>query len=253
MLIFSNFTKDDNIGDLSCCPLLYDGSDFPTATHVDFASLNAKSDDVVVLGGGGMLHEWAKLKIETLSKTTRVIVWGIGSNDHDTCLQSFPPFLGECELVGLRDYGNPYRYVPCPSCLSSEFDMCQPPTQDVVIFEHKDKRIPIIDFPKMNNSAKNKSLRDVIRFLCLGQTVITNSYHGAYWSMLLGRKVLIWEPFSSRFFGFKYRVTVCSSVDWLFKLPMAVQADSEYLSECRKLNYNFHDDVITLMIKLMHL
>ncbi|MGF1635377.1 MAG: hypothetical protein ACFCVE_16135 [Phycisphaerae bacterium] len=130
----------------------------------------------------------------------RVVVFGAGCNDHDKRDAWYPAWLSRCDLVGVRDWGQPFDWVPCVSCLSPAFDDPGEPEHDVVVYRHKDPksdRIPRdLGWPSLTNRA---GFNEVIRFLKSGRTVVTSSYHGVSWATLLGRKVVVCSPFSSRF------------------------------------------------------
>ena len=51
-------------------------------------------------------------------------------------------------------------------------------------------------------------LNGALAFLASGETVITSTYHGAYWGLMLGRKVIV-VPWATKFLGFRHPVTLC--------------------------------------------
>jgi len=106
----------------------------------------------------------------------------------------------------------------------------------VVVYEHKNfpmKNINV-DFPKMKNG---DSFEDVINFLGSAELVITNSYHGAYWATLLKRRVVIMQPFSSKFFGFRHPLVIANNFDIkdIKNIPIYPNA----LNDARKANIKF--------------
>lgn len=244
--IFSNFQKVDNIGDLYACPADYLGHKFPNHIKTNFLDLESEKEDLI-LGGGGMLHgTFIKTLEKLINKKRKLIIWGAGINEHDIEQQCFPSFLNKYDLVGLRDKNNPWNYVPCPSCLHSSLNNPGAPTEEFVVYHHIDKDIQI-DAPKRHNNRKTEKLEEIITFLSRGETIITNSYHGIYWALLIGRKVLVWEPFSNRFFGFKPEIVYCDRENWREKLKTAKSAYSGYLEECRSLNNEFCDKVLNVL------
>jgi hypothetical protein len=76
---------------------------------------------------------------------------------------------------------------------------------------------------------------EVIAFLGSGSIILTNSYHGAYWGTLLGRKVVIIRPFSSRFFHMRHQPAITESQNWQGTLSKA-RHFPEALAECRQAN-----------------
>ena len=78
----------------------------------------------------------------------------------------------------------------------------------VIWFEHKKQLIKSTEFgtdpiPRYVNSGDN--ITETIRLLGSADVIITNSYHGAFWGTLLGRKVIVVEAWSSKFNAMKHR------------------------------------------------
>ncbi len=166
-------------------------------------------------------EDWCVL-LDQFTKTNKCIAWGIGHNFHNGETKiDYKNYLSNFRLIGVRDFGF-HQHVPCASCMSNVFDKKYEITNETVIYEHHEHPINM-DFPKMTNLGIN--LEEKIKFLGSAETIITSSYHGAYWGMLLNRKVKVEIPFSSKFYGFK----------------------NNNLEECRKLNIKFYGDVISLL------
>jgi exopolysaccharide biosynthesis predicted pyruvyltransferase EpsI len=87
---------------------------------------------------------------------------------------------------------------------------------------------------------------DVIAFLGSAETVVTNSYHGAYWATLLGRRVVVVDPFSTKFFFLKHRPVIAALQDYT-KAISRTRIYPESLSECREANLNFSVKVKNLL------
>lgn len=253
--IFSHFSKVDNAGDLYCCPLNY--FEFENSEKINFLDLHLSQNHSITLpnlvfGGGGMLHDIFIDILERFPKhpnKRKLIFWGAGINEHDINKQYFPAFLNKFDLVGLRDFSNPWDYVPCVSCMSEAFNNIKEPITDFILYEHSDNSILINCEYKRNNSLKkDENLSSIISFLSQGESIITNSYHGAYWGLLMNRKVLIYEPFSNRFCGFKYQPVFCNKDNWKSKLQINIKIASNYLEECRKINMQYYDKVKNLLV-----
>jgi hypothetical protein len=43
--------------------------------------------------------------------------------------------------------------------------------------------------------------------------VVANTYHGAYWATLLGRRVIVAAPFSNKFFGFRHEPVIVRDME----------------------------------------
>jgi len=74
--------------------------------------------------------------------------------------------------------------------------------------------------------------------------VVTNSYHGAYWATLLGRRVVA-IPNMSKMYRFKHAPVIGRAQDWR-KLAALAVAYPEALAECRAANLAFFADVAAL-------
>ncbi len=249
-LVFTHFSKVGNVGDLYSCPADYFGQKFLDYSKVNFIDLKSDNDDLII-GGGGMLHHGFIHTLKKLiNKKRKIILWGAGINEHDLQTQFFPSFLNQFDLVGIRDWKNPWEYVPCASCMNNVFDTEFASETEFVVYEHYDKNIPINNFPKRSNRlGKNETLIDIIKFLSVGNTIITNSYHGAYWGLLINKKVLIFEPFSNRFYGLEPEVIYCTRYDWQEKSKKTIQIYENYLEKCKKLNVDFSEEVVHLLLK----
>ena len=164
--------------------------------------------NIVIFGGGGFLgqdyfKDYVKVLLE--AKTELLVGWGIGHNIHgasDILYDSYN-YSEKFDLLGVRDSVSYFKWVPCVSCMHPIFDKTFETKNRAVIYEHKN--FPLknlgLDFPKMKNG---DSFEEIINFLGSAELVITNSYHGAYWATLLKRRVVIVQPFSTKFFGFNH-------------------------------------------------
>jgi exopolysaccharide biosynthesis predicted pyruvyltransferase EpsI len=113
------------------------------------------------------------------------------------------------------------------------------PKYPMVIYHHNVCPFTHNDVPVKNNC---DTMDDTIRFLASGDTVVTNTYHGMYWATLLGRKVVVVKPFSTRFLFHKYRHvhTILKTLDLMSKVSLRYP---EALQECREANMRFAEKV----------
>jgi len=84
-------------------------------------------------------------------------------------------------------------------------------------------------------------LESVIQFLSTGEFVITNSYHGAYWAQLLGRKVIS-SSWSTKFLNMKHQVILANPNEWYSKMDQATSYD--ILEEYRDCNDKFFKKIV---------
>jgi hypothetical protein len=227
-----------NIGDAVCAPWKW--FSLTPSKIVDITPIQQRPEGTIIVGGGGLLYYREQIK-RVVGDGKGVIVWGLGMNSEKRQADLLPQWLSSCDLVGVRDWVPGWRWVPCPSCMSPLFDEKWKIEHDIVVYEHKHRRISI-DLPKMSNDIR--SMREAISFLGSGDTVITNSYHGAYWASLLGRKAVLWMPWSSKFSYTKYKYPICEEVS-----PSALKSAFQipgFLEESREANKAFYRDVLTV-------
>jgi hypothetical protein len=175
---------------------------------------NARPGDVLIVGGGGLIHRRIVSWIQAVSRKRPVFLWGVGINYADQAIPELKPLLERCMRVTLRHRENPdFQYSPCPSLGRPEFvEYAKAPTEpssDVVFYSHKSHVISresgIAGVPEIVNSraalqeAGKNDLLSVLRFLGSGRVVVTNSYHGVLWSMAIDRPVVVWRPYSTRY------------------------------------------------------
>ena len=258
-LAFLHHRITENVGDVACGPEAY--FKFP-GCHIERLPWQVLWNDtkyeadVVIVGGGGMFTPYAWKHFDDLRARfpERLVFWGIGLNNPTPRVETdlYPGWLpGDSLATGVRDYISGQKWVPCVSCMSSAFDEeYDEPKYDYVLYEHKD--IPILldgvpDMPRSTNYA-HKKVGSVLEFLAQGRTVLTSSYHGAYWATLLGRRVIMWS-FSTKFLYMKHkhpileRDTILSGYR-LRDLMAKTKAYPEALQECRQLNIDFHTGVM---------
>ena len=104
--------------------------------------------------------------------------------------------------IGIRDINNNYDFVPCPSCLLLEKYKNNKNVRKYGIVEHCQKKIPNINniYEKISMIYENdKSIDTILEFISSTENLIVNSYHAYYFSVLLGKKVLLYENWSKKF------------------------------------------------------
>lgn len=193
----------------------------------DFRTLDLQKGVPLIVGGGGMLYPGVDSWIEYATRICPVIVWGIGSNyyeDIDNRERRAVGILKKCKLVGLRhkrlgqDHG--FEYVPCPSChLITDSILQTQKSQSIGIYEHQWKKLNLHG-PKLSNYSPT-TIEEALKFIASSKRVITSSYHGAYWSQLLGVPYELKKAKSTRF----------------------LEIPSEAAEACKALNKQFYEKV----------
>ncbi|MHC4252906.1 MAG: polysaccharide pyruvyl transferase family protein [Planctomycetota bacterium] len=240
-----------NVGDLTCSPCLYFG--LGPVDSVDIEELTAEdiysgrfSVTTVILGGGGIFYPpWLnKLRIlfvegRPKGLVERLIVWGAGLNAHDRAADDFPNWVRHADLIGVRDFGKGLEWVPCASCMSSEFDRERRATHEIAIYDHMHRRVPVdlSGVPRTSNG-DHVGMSSVLDFLGSAEVILTTSYHGAYWAALLGKRVVAW-PSSSKFHYIKHAPALATDSSWK-RWALEAHECPEALTECRNANYRFY-------------
>ena len=209
---------------------------------------------LVIVGGGGLIAQTFMPMLNGLSASKtleqRFVGWGLRESLHvDRKGGIVLPFAGDLPnfmdlfyLVGLRDFGTSFDWVPCVSCKHSFFDEARTAVHDIVVYEHKRIPLPIEGFPRRMNDGSD--LRAVLDFLGSASLVITNSYHGAYWATLLGRRVLA-IPNMSKIYRMRHAPVICRPDNWK-KYVDLTSTYPEALAQCRQANDSFYKKVVAL-------
>ena len=248
MVVFSlKVFGANNGGDNGCCPLDY--FDFGQYEKLDirseFSTKNISKNDLVVIGGGGLLNyhaDWNRRINSVISTGAKVVVWGAGENTHFDDLVKKPSLNLDGCLVGVRDFNHPlFDYLPCPSCMSDAFDEISNEGSGIGIILHSDTKLPeqMAGLPVIDNS---KSMPEIVEFIKSKKVILTNTYHGAYWSRLCDRVVVVFGQFSTRFLGMNgvsHLATYAQDSKFINRVQSGIVRGS-YLAECRRLNKGFN-------------
>jgi hypothetical protein len=204
---------------------------------VQIVNINSRPDwtgQDVIVGGGGMFI----FPLQEIRRARKVIAWGIGTNESNRMFSDYS-VVKDYDLVGLRDWGTPHEWVPCASCMSPLFDKYRDAKIEhpVVFFAHQWFKFDL-PYPKLSNDCE--TMEEAIKFMSSAETVITTSYHGAYWATLLGKKVMVLNPFTSKFFYMKHP-PLNTSLFGHEKCFDKLKSYPEALSECREANIKFEE------------
>ena len=214
-LHFQHLRETENIGDRSCS--LFDYFDWEDATVSDVRHGDTPAHDIGIYGGGKIFGWLSKYDGVMRTKGTTNIAWGVGTAQSFSISLRYARARRKMDLIGSRDYGDArYAYAPCPSCMSPAFDTPPSPIHDVVFYAHAGKTakmgITIPDtVPTLDNECAN--LKTALDFIASGATVNSNSYHGVYWGLLMGRRVLC-LPFSNKFANYRQQPHYATAKNW---------------------------------------
>lgn len=240
---FVHRRRHPNVGDLACSP----GNYFDLGPHqfVDFKD-QIPPCKVMVLGGGQVFRDCVSTAILSAPSAQKTVVWGVGISPKDRAGVEYDLLDATADLLSTRNWNVPgCPYVPCASAMSPLFDTAAPPQHEVVFFYHATKSQNIrFDpaIPALGNDVK--TMTEAIAFLASGATVVTNSYHGTYWAMCLGRRVLC-IPFNQKFSHFPENPITSTHADWAQNIHLA-EARPVTLDHARTANRAFYENVRNL-------
>jgi hypothetical protein len=242
-----------NVGDRFCHPLDYINTfqpGFTTKHRVYIADIKNPfklQPDLIIVGGGAL--GFYTPQVQQRFPEATLVAWGVGCTNsnlqpvsqaqHDIAREGYA-------LWGSRDVNTSNFLVPCVSCMHPDFELVQQSTHPVVVYGHAERQslqaqAASHGYPYLDNLDKG-GIAKVLRFLGSGETVITSSYHGAYWATLLGKKVAI-IPFGAKFFSLPHQPpivdTITAGVAEAVSFPLALQ-------DCRSLNQQFFKHVMAL-------
>lgn len=239
-----SFKKKDlsglhNIGDLLCTPDNY---------------FDIQSDDDITIIGGGV---WNIEKLSREVSANKTVVWAAGRSVRYPSKASKIHSLNFIEY-GIRDIldlSDSKQFLPCVSCLNDDI-ISDPISDKTLVFTNANNVVsPSVqsknnDFVYLTNAC---TLDQFLKAWSVCDKVITNSYHGIYWSLLSGREV---SPYgysskftnvtamfniefpSTNYYEVKKRETFLSQ---LSKKQNFISLNNSYLylDQFRSLNYEF--------------
>lgn len=243
-IVFKHHRETNNLGDAVCSPYEYFDDLSSRGVAMDLARRTPKTRAVVYGGGkivGGLHKTFGRFDIEAKHR----IAWGVSTVQSSVLSLKYWRAFRRLDLVGSRDWGDDrFPWVPCATCMSPLFDRPQPETQDVVLYLHHWKS----DAQRVNRSEgvpvlenNNTSLDETIDFLASGRVVVSNSYHGVFWGLILGKKVLC-LPFSKKFSHYRIPPGYADPSTWTNEIHKA-QGSDELLELCRDASNSFANTV----------
>lgn len=244
-IAFHHIRSKHNVGDFNCSPAPY----FDFGSNTVMRNLDQTSEDAraLIYGGGYIFNSVVEAVGSNTTKNQPIILWGVGIVNMPASMMSMYDFFERVSLVGTRDYTfrELFDYVPCASCMSPLFDDPPEPEHELVLFLHA-KKTPQIEIPLgipvMSNNEPD--FEKVIRFIASGRTVVSSSYHGTLWAMLLGRRVAC-LPFNNKFKTFREKPLYVKPENWYRRATRRAYAFDGLLEENRGLNRDFYEKVMT--------
>lgn len=211
--IFINNGDDDNTGDHMINPQ-FSFPEFASCPWSDWRRYDlTKGEEPIIISGGFCHPDKGSIFMQTACKARKVILWGVGHNTHnDQKAPNWQAFLEGAALIGMRDrvlaemYPDWIHYTPCPSTMNPAWKNCPPVPANgkVILYEHRCFPFPETLRDKYsrftNRASDTPDVKNFLERIAGYETVITNSYHGAMWASIAGRRTIVWRPFSTKFF-----------------------------------------------------
>lgn len=200
MILGLHIRDSRNAGDRFSSPLDYFDCGKRHAVAADMRRPPAVNPSAVVYGGGSIT---ASPDFRRWPCTT--IAWGVGHHERvrpwaEAMQAEHERAAALCDLYFPRDLvpGFEARWTPCASCMHPVFDEPLPEPRHPVVRYSACRRIDVSNGAAPHMTNEDGTIEEAVRFLASGATVVTSSYHGAYWAHLLGRNVEL-VPWGSKF------------------------------------------------------
>jgi hypothetical protein len=223
--------------------------------------------DVVIFGGGGLIDNSDSLnKVinKIIDRCDNVIIWGAGSHKYSN--NSFGVETAKVKiqfeklsLCGIRDYQHPYtqepykaEYVPCVSCMHTEFDIAAKKDLPIInsigtISHGLDDSFPIRNIPSAVTNSE--PISTITNYILSSRVMLATSYHGSYWSMLLGRKVILHSSrlIIEKYNYFRHRVGIFEGNQYdeteILKIADSIPEITDFLTESKNITLKFFEKV----------
>ncbi|WP_164488850.1 polysaccharide pyruvyl transferase family protein [Sphingobium sp. LF-16] len=256
-----------NVGDWIASPYYYFIDFFSQYTcilHSDWSVLwhEIEKSDIVIFGGGGLLDNSDQLN-QVFNKITEkcdnVIIWGAGTHKYNADnifnkkTSTVPINFEKTLLSGVRDYNHPYQasFLPCASCLHPAFDKKQSDVEikrEVgVIRSALESSFAVSGFSSSITNAE--PIGSIAEYILSSKVILVSSYHGAYWSMLLGKKAILPKTRLGvdKYRYFRHQVGFYDDAKFdegkILELAHNLPDPSGFLIEARQLNLDFFQKV----------
>lgn len=261
-----------NLGDWICSPYTYYSTYFSEYTcvfHSHWSILWHEIDkgDVVILGGGGQLDNSDALNNQInriLRNCDNVVIWGSGThryapgNIFNKNTAEVPILYDKAKLIGVRDYDHPsgLPYLPCVSCMHPAF--MQGTAQPIkirrkigTIRSALETSFAVSGLPSFVDNSQ--PLEKIIEYVLESEIILVSSYHGAFWSQLLGKRVVLPESrlCVDKYKYFKNKPAFYPGSDYdeaaLISHTDNSVSSSGFLDECRQMSNSFFSKVADLI------
>uniref|UniRef100_A0A6C0JAA5 Glycosyltransferase 2-like domain-containing protein n=1 Tax=viral metagenome TaxID=1070528 RepID=A0A6C0JAA5_9ZZZZ len=207
--------------------------------QIDNITKEKLKNKTAIIGGGGLIDlkdEWNNKINFIIESSKKTYFFGPGYNNENSTIKKKINFNhNKVAKIGIRDINNKYGFVPCPSCLLLERYKNNKNIRKYGIVEHCQRKIPNINGINERISMiyeNNKSIDTILKFISSTENLIVNSYHAYYFSVLLGKKVLLYKNWSNKFNNiFSQKIVLYNNKLNLDSQFSRLEIHSEYLNK----------------------
>ena len=196
---FLHRLDEHNPGDLWSCPAHYFNLPGPICDNKKKLKGYNKHFETLILGGGDILSKevWLERNTRALNNLnfTRKIAWGVGC---DYSNQNVLNYIKDYNSIGIRNYSQKYpnqkiKFLPCVSVLNKIFDQKFTVDKNVTVIDHFMQKVETGTKLSIDQRVRNKknTLINIVKAIGESNTIITNSYHVTYWSMIMNKRVIV--------------------------------------------------------------
>lgn len=246
-----------NPGDFFSTPATWLGDRLP-GSIMDYKRLADVRDLVVdrlIIGGGGFGEKFIGCVNHFLAnnQVRNVVIWGTAWAKDRPDLEQFRQ---RCRLIGVREWlDDPalgLQWVPCASVLHSRLPRIAKhrPTQQWLIIDHWKRKSIKFDLPHTHLDNRAITMDQVLEAISDHHFVLTSSYHVAYWSILLRRRVVfVSNPWLPKVEHMRWPVPAASQFSWALldgtgiypdAYDQALQANLDFLQQVQALPTEDH-------------
>jgi len=220
---------------------------------------------IVIIGGGGLINQsikWNKFINLSIKYSSHTILYGIGKNTHLQDINFYEPINFDTPnvLYGTRDWppqntnGQNYNYVPCPSCMLINIPKIPNIVRKIGLVQHAwfeikidvdDENLEILKNTEMvsMNTSKN-SIESILSFIYSSEYILTNTYHGYYWSLLSNKKVILLDKWSTNFDKMKWSTNLYKKGIPIYEQFDNILPNPGLLKECVEYNDKFLQNIL---------
>ncbi len=200
----------------------------PSSGHVVISGDIALDDNRIL----SRLEEWTSYEFKSTS------IWnGRFTRQVENPIEYYS-VLDKVDLLSFRENYGGSKWVPCVSCMHKIFNRNTEKTTIGLgaILNGKLKKKTDLKVPTVQDS---ESFKNICALIAASEVIITNSFYGAYWSMLMGKRVMVMEGIDSRVH--QIPIPYIYTSNRYFNNIKTFSSNEEFLNICRNRNIEFYN------------